>query len=188
MKEQAAVVATSQIIAFSLEDETYAVPIEQVKEVVETQKLTPVPGTESFILGVINLRGKIIPILSLEELFELDKKSGQPAEHIIITEADEENSFGIQVDRVSEVIVIPSDSIKPAPKISAQKISEEYVKGVVILEAQAKEASSEKVLLLLDLKKIITTKIKEKLDQAVEVTADTTVDNELKTNGKVLAA
>jgi len=164
-----AIIRTRQVIAFTLDAEEYAVPISQVKEVVEVTRLTPVPGTQAFILGIMNLRGKIIPILSLEKLFGLERQSDLVAEHIIVTEAADASLFGIQVDRVSEVKVIPEESVRPTPQIISSKISAEYIEGVIITPQSDADAASnpEKVFLLLDLQKIITLKVSEELNAII---------------------
>jgi purine-binding chemotaxis protein CheW len=172
MNETAAVpaVKTRQVVAFTLDTEDYAVPIGQVKEVVEIQELTLVPGTQDFLLGIMNLRGKIVPVISLEDLFGLERQTPRNPAHTIVAEDAEAGAYGIQVDRVSEVLVVPESSVKPAPQMLHSKISAEYVEGVILLPGPEGETDKapEKVTLLLDLRKIITVKVSEQLSQILQ--------------------
>jgi purine-binding chemotaxis protein CheW len=71
--------AIRQLVIFTLDTEKYATPISEVREVVKGAEVTPVPGSPPFIVGVVNLRGKIIPVLDLEKLFDLQPSSPPPA-------------------------------------------------------------------------------------------------------------
>ncbi len=122
-----------QLVLFELEDETYAIEIHQVREIIKLVDITPVPRTPAFIRGIINLRGKIVIVTDIKERFNL-KKSRQGT-HIVIVEADG-NTFGIIVDDVSRVLRIMRDDIKETPSIITEKIHAKYAKGVVILDGK----------------------------------------------------
>lgn len=128
-----------QLVLFELEDETYAIEIHQVREIIKLIDITPVPRTPTFIRGIINLRGKIVIVTDIKERFNL-KKSRQGT-HIVIVDVDG-NTFGIIVDDVSRVLRIMRDDIKETPSIITEKIHAKYAKGVVILD--------DKLVILLD--------------------------------------
>jgi purine-binding chemotaxis protein CheW len=154
----AAPAATRQVVVFVLDQEEYAVPIQSVKEVVKIPKITLVPNGQAFVLGVINLRGQIVPVLDLEELFHLPHEHESKPEHIIITEDDAHTLIGIQVDKVSEVLRIAEADVKPTPKLVTSRVSADYAHGVIILSSSESSSGSERMLLLLDLAKIVTDK------------------------------
>jgi purine-binding chemotaxis protein CheW len=149
-RERNVPVATEQMVIFELDQEEYAVPILEVKEVVTmTTDITPVPQSSASILGIINLRGKIIPVLDLEKRFSLQRDSAAVPEHVLIVE-EAQVPFGILVDRVSEVLKVEVDHIQPAPRAVTSKIAADFVKGVIVLEHP-----TERVVLILDLAKVL---------------------------------
>jgi len=103
-----------QLIVFALADEEYGVGIGDVKEIIRTGDVTQIPDSPGFIAGVINVRGSIIPVLDLSEMFFLAE--GKESKHIIVTEQGE-NTFGLMVDGVTEVLRVDGGEIKPAPKV-----------------------------------------------------------------------
>lgn len=135
-----------QIVAFSLGSETYGVDIAQVREIIPIQKIVPVPRAPDFVEGIINLRGRVIPVLDLRHHFGFEKKKQDPDQRIVLTEVDGE-SIGVIVDSVSSVLRIPEASIEPpASVITGDDI--EYIQGI------AKVGSN--LIVLLDLTKIIS--------------------------------
>lgn len=120
-----------QLVLFDLEDETYAIEIHQVREIIKLVDITPVPRTPAFIRGIINLRGKIVIVTDIKERFNLKKT--REGTHIVIVEVDG-NTFGIIVDDVSRVLRIMREDIKETPSIITEKIHAKYAKGVVVLE------------------------------------------------------
>ena len=161
-------VSTKQVIVFHLDNEEYAVAIEEVKEVVKLFNITPVPNSPNFILGVINLRGKILPILDLEKRFKLQKENNVIHENIMIFEDKKNNLFGICVDKVVEVLRVPIDIIKPTPEILESKISAEFLKGVIVIQDQKETNNQDRLLLFLDLQKILETSAVDKLQPTGE--------------------
>jgi len=132
-----------QLVIFELEDETYAIEIHKVREIIKMVDITPIPRAPSFIRGIINLRGKIVIVTDLKERFNLEKE--RLGTHIVIVEADD-NTFGVIVDDVSRVLRIPEEEIKEAPSIITEKIHADYIKGVVVLD--------DKLVILLEPSKI----------------------------------
>lgn len=104
-----------QIIAFNLGEEEYTVPITCVQEIIMPQKTTHIPKSPAFVEGVINLRGKIIPILDGRTRFGIKSASINKNESRIIVLELETHTVGLIVDSVSEVIHIKASDIEPTP-------------------------------------------------------------------------
>jgi purine-binding chemotaxis protein CheW len=172
MSDQATLVAASsrQVVVFELGHEEYAVSIEQVREVVKVPKITLVPNGQAFVVGVMNLRGQIVPIIDLEKLFSLPADK-TVAQHIVVSEDASHALFGVQVDQVIEVLRIADDTIKPAPKMVTARISSDYLDGVVVLEGDDKTTNAGRMILLLDLQKIMSDKALSQLKQEGSVLA-----------------
>ncbi len=100
-----------QFVVFHIGKEKYAVPIKQVNEIIGYTVPTKIPLSREYILGVINLRGKIIPIINLGEKIGRENQKRNDDQEIIIIE-DREGAFGAIVDEVEDITRIPKDSIK----------------------------------------------------------------------------
>lgn len=147
-----------QFVVFKLGPEEYAVPILAVTEVVNTLEITPVPDAPDFILGLINLRGKIVPVLDLDKRFDLEEPEGVDRQHILVAESQQHVLFGFLVDQVTEVLKLSQDHIKPAPDVVKSKISAEYLPGVIIFGEEGQPPETERIILILDLQKILSDK------------------------------
>ena len=106
---------SSQFVGFQLENQQYAFPIEKIQEIVILDQLTPTPQVADCVQGVSNLRGEIIPIVSLRLLLGLDPKPFDSETRTIVANVGE-RTLGCTVDSVSQVIRIPDDVIRPAPE------------------------------------------------------------------------
>lgn len=155
---------------FSLDKEEYAVSVDNILEIVENLPITPVPGSQEFVLGIINLRGGIIPIIDLEKKFGLVRESGIVPKHILIVEVDK-IKFAVRVDEVKGVIKLRDEDIKPVPTAITNKISEEYLKGVYVEDKsnqkieKKKEVKDERAILVLNFDKIFKIQdLKKSLD------------------------
>ncbi len=144
-----------QLISFSMGNEDYGVDIQTVKEVIRFKKITRLPKAPVFVKGVINLRGDIIPIIDLRERFGMEQKEYTDLTRVIVVEVDG-RSIGTVVDSVSHVIRIEEGEIEPPPPCVG-KISEEYIRGVGKV--------GEKLVVLLNINKILTTEEKIELDE-----------------------
>jgi purine-binding chemotaxis protein CheW len=153
---------TIKLLVFRLADEEYATEITQTREIIKHSEITKIPTAPAFIKGILNLRGQIVVILDLRERFRLP---AEESEHIIIADVGK-SSFGIIVDKVTEIIKIEKDDIKDAPRIISSKIHMDYIKGVAVL--------GERILIILDLQKILN---EEELLKVIE--AENTVKKEL---------
>lgn len=151
-----------QFVVFSLDNEEYAVPVLSVAEVVATLEITPFPNAPNYIIGLANLRGKILPVLDLEKKFHLNSAKDGVRGHIMVAESVQKVQFGILVDKVKEIVKIPRDAIQPPPVMLKAKIGNDYLPGVIVLE-NASGAEKSRILLILDMPKILSDKTIEQL-------------------------
>ncbi len=135
-----------QLVVFNLSSEEYAVTITQVQEIIRLPEITRVPNMPNFVEGVINLRGKIIPVIDLRKRFNLQIGEHTDKNRIIVADAAGQ-TIGLIVDGVSEVITLSNEQIDPIPPTIAS-IDTEYLQGVGKLE--------KRLVILLDLKKVLT--------------------------------
>ena len=134
-----------QYLTFLLGGEMFAIAILNIKEIIEYGSLTEVPMMPSFIRGVINLRGSVVPVVDLSARFGRSKTKVSRRTCIVIIEVEgieEKHDIGVMVDSVSEVLEIPRSEIEPPPAFGA-KIRVDFMHGmgkvagkfVIILEA-----------------------------------------------------
>jgi len=133
-----------QLVVFQLAGQTYGIDIASVFEIIKMEAITRVPRTPDFIEGVINLRGKIIPVIDLCKRFNLDRPEITNSSRIIIVDVGG-NTIGMIVDAVSEVLRITEDSIEPPPPM-IHGIEAAYLRGIAIL--------GDRLIILLNLEKI----------------------------------
>jgi len=131
-----------QLVTFKLRGEEFGIEILSVQEIIRIMQITVVPRTPDFIEGVINLRGKVIPVLDLRKRFGMPAAERDSLTRIIVME------FGLKivgflVDEVSEVLRIPADIMEAPPAVVAGGVGTEYIKSVGQLK--------DKLLILLDL-------------------------------------
>jgi purine-binding chemotaxis protein CheW len=131
----------SQIVVFDLGPERYGLDIADVYEIIRHQAITAVPRAPEFVRGVINLRGRIIPVVDLHARFGLSATDLTKASRIVVVDAAG-TRVGLQVDAVSEVLMIPSDAIEPTPEVAAGGDAA-YLRGIAKL--------GEQLIILLDL-------------------------------------
>ena len=134
-----------QLVTFNLGNEEYAVDILKVQEINRMIEITSIPNARSYVEGVINLRGKVIPIINLRKRFGLDSKELNSHSRIIVVDIG--TSIGLIVDSVSEVLRLSSDTVEPPPPMTAGNGSAEYIKGVGKLP--------DRLLILLDIEKLL---------------------------------
>lgn len=106
---------TSQFVGFQLANQEYLFPIDQIQEVVILKQVTKTPQVPAYVEGVANLRGSIIPIINLRNLFGLEPKPADADTRTIVVNLGARN-MGCTVDMVSQVMRIPDESIRPAPE------------------------------------------------------------------------
>lgn len=121
-----------QILTFMLDGEVFGTDISQIQEVLEYQRVTPVPRTPDFMLGVINLRGKVVPVVDLRRHFAMDVCDPTVDTCIVIVDVPiegETTSMGLLADAVKEVIELQGSSITAAPRIGS-RIDTRYISGL----------------------------------------------------------
>jgi purine-binding chemotaxis protein CheW len=134
-----------QLVSFQLGDEEYGVDILKVQEINRMLAISKIPRAPEFIDGIINLRGKVIPIINLRKRFGLEKKANDKQTRIVVVNINGK-VVGIVVDSVSEVLRMPSNTIEPPPSVVSSGAGADYIKGVGKI--------GEKLLILLDLEKL----------------------------------
>lgn len=138
--------AISQVVSFRLANEEYGLNIMRVQEIILMGNITEIPEVPAYIRGLINLRGKVIPIVDLRKRFGLDVSDTNESTRIIVVNADG-NTFGIVVDGVSEVLRIEADQIEPPPT-GLLGLEQAYIKGLVKM--------GEKIMILLNMDTILS--------------------------------
>ena len=137
-----------EVVEFLLTPEKYAIELTYINDVCPLKDLRPLPGTPSFVLGIINIRGQIFSIIDLKKFFELPEKGLTNLNRVIVLSSDE-MEFGILADAIIGVRAIPMNAIQPSlPTLTG--IRAEYLKGVtedrvVILDGE-KILSDENIL------------------------------------------
>lgn len=119
---------TYHLVTFHLAREEYGVEIANIQEIIRATNITPVPGAPSHVRGVINLRGKIIPVVDLRKRFGMPEGAASDQQRIVVVELGEKR-LGMLVDSVSQVIRIPAEVVEDLPE-EATAIDDNYVKGV----------------------------------------------------------
>jgi purine-binding chemotaxis protein CheW len=136
-----------QLVSFKIGNEEFGVDILRVQEINRMLQITTVPNTNTFIEGVINLRGKVIPVVDLRAKFGISKKEHDKNTRIVVVELSNK-TVGFIVDEVSEVLRIPK-SITEAPPEMVSGINSEFITAVGKLE--------DRLIILLDLEKTLST-------------------------------
>jgi purine-binding chemotaxis protein CheW len=143
-----------QLVTFKLGSEEFGVDILKVQEINKMMNITKIPNAPAFIEGVINLRGKIIPIVDLRKRLGFKDQDYDKSTRIIVVELDG-LVLGFIVDSVSEVLRIPENTIEPPPSMVAG-IESEYIEGVGKLD--------DRLLILLELKKVFSSPEKKDIE------------------------
>ncbi|MFQ3587199.1 MAG: chemotaxis protein CheW [Fimbriimonadaceae bacterium] len=129
MSEPASVLThAEQMVVFRLEEEFYGIDIFRVNEIIRLREITPIPGTASHVRGLVNLRGKTIPVVDLRARFMLGTHVDTDSTRIIVVETERGN-VGIVVDAVTEVITLDPEQVEQAPAL-IKNVSTEFVRGV----------------------------------------------------------
>ena len=136
-------------LTFKLADEEYGLEILKVKEIIGLMNITKVPQTPESVRGVINLRGKVIPVTDLRVKFSMEKIEDTNATCIIVVDVSRNRIntlIGILVDSVSEVMEIREDEIEDAPAFGAE-VNTDYILGM--------SKTKDKVIMLLDINRVL---------------------------------
>jgi purine-binding chemotaxis protein CheW len=140
-----------QFLTFVLGGEEYGVTILQVQGIQGWDRVTPIPNTPEYILGVINLRGAIVPIVDLRRRFGMPAAEFGPTTVVIVVRVAQqdrnERTLGLVVDAVSEVCNVNADACKPAPDFGSS-IKTDFVKGLATVE--------NRMVILLDIDRLVS--------------------------------
>lgn len=137
----------AQFVVFLLDDEEFGVSIMSVKEIIRMTNITRLPKTPTFIEGVINLRGEVIPVVNLRKRFDVPADAVTDSTRIVIVEIEGEQ-VGLIVDSVSEVLRLSLDQIEPPPQ-SVVGLKTEFIEGVGKV--------GDRLLVILKIDKLLTT-------------------------------
>ncbi len=158
MSENAQVLdAEEQLVIFELANEVYGVDISRVQEIIRMTTITRLPRAPEFVEGVINLRGKVIPVVDLQNRFGLQQGERTKASRIVVVDVGD-HTIGMVVDAVSEVLRVPADAVEP-PSPVVTTIESDYIRGIAKLEGR--------LIILLDLDKVLSWDEKRKLRDVV---------------------
>ena len=135
-----------QLVSFVVNGEEFGVDILKVQEIIRMMKITKVPQSQNYVDGVINLRGRVIPVVNLRSRLGMEKAENTNKTRIIVVELGNK-TIGFIVDEVKEVLRIPKSITEPPPKAVAG-IDSDYITSVGKLE--------DRILILLDLEKLFT--------------------------------
>ena len=138
-----------QVLTFSLGEESYGIDILRVQEIRGWAPVTHIPQSPQHVLGVLNLRGSIVPIVDLRMRFSLPRAEYTPLTVIIVLSVESpqgRRDFGLVVDGVSDVIDVPVGDVKPPPELGRQS-STEFIAGLA--------AVSGRMVMLLDIDRLI---------------------------------
>ena len=136
-------------LSFSLAEEEYGIGILKVKEIIGMMNITVIPKTPEFVKGVINLRGKVIPVIDLRLKFGMPSVEFTERTCIIVVEVDSAGGtllIGIVVDSVSEVLNVRAENIEPPPSFGAS-LDTGYILGMAKMDSGVK--------ILLDISKVL---------------------------------
>lgn len=136
-----------QLVSFNLDQEEYGVDVLKVREIIRMPIVTRVPNTPYYVEGVINLRGKVVPIICMRKKFGLTEAENDKQTRIMVMDMEGE-LMGFIVDAVSEVIRISGSEIQPSPAVVAGGIDQECIAGVI--------NQAERLLVLLNLEKMFS--------------------------------
>ena len=150
MNAASTIAETSQLLTFMLEDEVFALDISKVREVLDFTAVTKVPQTPDFMMGVINLRGSVVPVVDMRLKFGMTRTETTVNTCIIIVEIDidgETTVLGALADSVQEVMDLDHNQIEPPPRIGT-RLKTKFIKGMGKRENQ--------FIIILDIDKVFS--------------------------------
>ncbi|MDD2282339.1 MAG: chemotaxis protein CheW [Eubacteriales bacterium] len=134
-----------QFVVFQLEDELYGIDIHQVMRIEKMLPLTRVPNAPSFVIGVCNLRGSVVPVIDLKKRLALPSRQDENAKIIIVNAGKQ--VVGMTIDATVDVSSIESDEIEPSPAL-VTGIDSQFIQGVAKI--------SNRLLIILDMERVLT--------------------------------
>ncbi|NLE25970.1 MAG: purine-binding chemotaxis protein CheW [Clostridiaceae bacterium] len=150
--------AIQQLVKFYIADEAFGISIKQIFQILKPQEVFKVPNTPPFIEGLINLRGKVMTVFNLRKRFNLPDKENDEDTKILVIRMDE-YLLGFTVDSVSEIVRVQEEDIVETPP-TLTNFDKRFLSGVAKVE--------EKLILLLNLEKILTPDEENRVKEMVE--------------------
>jgi purine-binding chemotaxis protein CheW len=150
-EERKAAEATEHLATFFLAGEEYGVDVRMVQEIIRLSEITQVPRAPQFVKGVINLRGRIIPVIDLKRKLGLGEVEATKQARIVVVKV-RERLMGLLVDGASQVLKVPVSAIEAAPE-EVLEIDVSYIRGVAKLE--------KRLIILVDLQKVLSVELRE---------------------------
>jgi len=138
------------VLSFKIMDQEYALPVENIESVVDKTDVTPVPNSKYFVVGLINLRGRIVPIIELTKILGMEIPDEHDYQNILILKMNEEE-IGMYVDEVENVLSIDPDKLEKLQ--SKDSVYSDKVKGVIKIE--------NRLIVYLDLESILEAELKK---------------------------
>ena len=135
-----------QLVTFGLDNEEYAVDILKVREINRLREITKIPNAPDYLEGVINLRGRVIPVINLRNNFGLPHQENDAKTRIMIMDMNG-LTMGVIVDYVSEVLRISPDIVEPAPAMTLEKAGNSFIRGIAKME--------DRLVILVDMDSIV---------------------------------
>ena len=151
--------ARRQLVVFKIGAEEFAADIMLTKEVVLMREITPVPGTEAYVEGVMNLRGTLLPVLDLRKRLHARPTPALADNRIVVVQL-EGKSAGLIVDGASEVIRVTDEQIEPVPDLISE-MGADYIEGVLNLKGR--------YITLINLQSALSREILAKLDDVMQL-------------------
>lgn len=146
-KESVEVATSKQLVGFTIGEELFGVDILTVQEIIRDAPITAIPDAPDFLEGVINLRGRIVPVIDLRKRLKLVASDQLIEDPWIVILTVEERITGFMVDRVTKVLNVPHSSIKPPPDIVVAGLKSQYIQGVCKMD--------QRLLILLNFSRIL---------------------------------
>jgi len=149
-------------MTFKLANEEYGLEILKVREIIGLMDITRVPCTEEFMSGVINLRGKVIPVIDLRLKFSMDKCQVTEQTVIIVVQYTlhgRNMTMGLLVDQVLEVLSIEGSHIEPPPEFGSSQVKNDFILGI--------GKADKRVIFLLDIGRVLSADEAQAVEQAV---------------------
>lgn len=153
-----------QFLTFELAGEEYGISIIKVQEIKGWSPVTRIPNTPDYVSGVLNLRGNIVPIIDMRRRFNLETVEYTATTVIIVLSVEDENGgrdIGVIVDAVSDVLNVNNEDIKDPPEFG-DDINVEFISGIT--------ASTSKMVMLLDIDKMLLSQELKMLDETISET------------------
>jgi purine-binding chemotaxis protein CheW len=158
-----------QLVSFKLGKETFAVYVNQVREIGRVEEITQVPNMPEFIEGVMDLRGQITTVIDLRRRFGIKETSERTEDSRIIVAEIDNNQMGIIVDSVQDVIRVSPEVISPPPEVVSRRVDSKFLKGVC--------RQQDELIMLLDLNNLFSDEEKEGMQK---IQAEEPIKEELK--------